>query len=231
MNWIIWREYRLNRLILITGVFLLLLPYLIALIVLLWPKSRPLTAPHITQLFVAAAIYSVALSQVTMALLGGNAIAGERADRSAEFIAYLPLPRKRLLGGKLSLTFFAVVVIWVTNSLVLGIAASWIPELPRDINDLYKIPFYIALTGFTFYGVSWLISSFQSSPTFAVGGGLITPLIVFMGLLMGVQAAERTMDFKPPNLVVPFGYSAICLTIALVCFSIGTWYYLKRIEP
>ena len=115
MNWIIWREYRLNRLILITGVFLLLLPYLVALIALLWPKAPALTAPHVTKLFVGAAFYSLALSQVAVALLGGNAIAGERADRSAEFIAYLPLPRKRLLGAKLSLALCVVTFIWVTK--------------------------------------------------------------------------------------------------------------------
>ncbi|MBN2295602.1 MAG: hypothetical protein JXM70_24440 [Pirellulales bacterium] len=227
MNWLIWREYRLNRLILIAGVVLLLLPYLIVLVALLWPKSPPLTVPHVTKAFLGAAIYSLVLSQLTITLLGGNAIAGERADRSAEFIAYLPLPRKKLLGAKLSLSFFAVSIIWVTNLLVLGIVACWIPQLRQDINEAYKIPYYIALTGFVFYGVSWLISSLQSSPTFAVAGGLLTPL----SIVMGSTAVVWALDFNPTEQFVQNGYTAICLILALVCFSIGTWYYLKRVEP
>ena len=63
-------------------------------------------------------MYSLALSQLTVALLGGNAIAGEAADCSAEFIAYLPLSRPRLLAGKLSLAFSAAVSIWGPNLLI-----------------------------------------------------------------------------------------------------------------
>ena len=229
MNWLIWREYRLNRLILIAGVTILLLPYLIALIVLLWPKSPAFTAFHVTKLFAGAALYSLALSQVTLALLGGNAIACERADRSAEFIAYLPLLRKRLLCGKLILTFSAVAFIWAINSLVLWVAVNWIPKLQPNINEPYKIACNIAITGFVFYGVSWFISSFQSSPTFAVGGGLIAPLLVFMVLL----AMAGAMDLKPKSFGQFMGdaYAIICPILALICFSIGTWYYLKRVEP
>ena len=36
MKWLLWREYRLNRLIVFTGVVLLFLPYLFPLIGDLW---------------------------------------------------------------------------------------------------------------------------------------------------------------------------------------------------
>ena len=80
-----------------------------------------------------------------------------------------------------------------------------------------------------FYGVSWLISSFQSSPTFAVGGGLITPLLVIMGL----RAASLSMDIDVPSLnrFMGNGCATIFPILGIVCFSIGTWYYLKRVEP
>ena len=232
MKWLIWREYRLNRPILITGAVLLLLPYLVILIALCWPNAPAMGARHVARAFAGAAIYNIVLSQLTVLVLGGNAIAGERADRSAEFIAYLPLPRTRRLSSKLILAFSAAALIWGINLLVLWILVSAAPQFRSGPNLPPDIPLmlsYVAITGLVFYGVSWLISSFQSSPTFAVGGGLITPILV----LMGLHAAAWAMDLDAPSIArfAENGYAIICPMLALVGFSIGTWYYLTRIEP
>lgn len=231
MNWLLWREYRLNRLILITAVVLLLLPYLVLLIALPWVKV-PATgaANYVALTFGVAALYSLFITPLTLALLGGNAMAGERADRSAEFIAYLPVTRTRRLVSKLSLAFAATALIWGANLLVL-LFVGLVPELWRNPGepDIPIILKYVAITGLTFYGVGWLISSFQSSPTFAVCGGLITPLLVVMGL----SAVAWLIDVPRSNYssFLEIGYVVICLPLTLVCFSIGTWYYLNRDEP
>lgn len=233
MKWLIWREYRLNRPILIAGTVLLLLPYLVVTLIVLWRQKGSATGvPDVAVVFGIAAIWSLFLCQLTVALLGGNAIAGERADRSAEFIAYLPLPRTRLLGSKLILAFSAAALIWGINLLVLWILVSLAPQFRSGPSLSPKIPLtlsYVAITGLVFYGVSWLISSFQSSPTFAVVGGLITPLLV----LMGLHAAAWAMDMDPSSVDQFAGtwYATICPILAVVCFSIGTWYYLTRVEP
>ena len=103
MKWLLWREYRLNRLLLMTGATLLLLPYAIALFDLgwdaWWGSSQSPRAENAARRFEVAAFFSIVISQLTLALLGGNAIAGERADRSAEFLAYLPVSRWRRLAA------------------------------------------------------------------------------------------------------------------------------------
>ena len=233
MKWLLWREYRLNRLILITGAVILLLPYIITLIVLCWPRTTETRVSYIAGAiaFAAAALYSLGLSQLTLALLGGNAIAGERADRSAEFIGYLPLPRTRLLRSKLSLAFSATALIWGPNLLVLWILVSLFPELLLGSHFSDTIPYtlsYIAITGLVFFGVSWLISSFQSSPTFAVAGGLITPVIVAMGLWIAVWTFDET-DTSAEE--VSNLYMLICVFLAVMSFSAGTLFYLNRVEP
>ncbi len=43
---------------------------------------------------------------------GANAIARERADRSAEFLAYLPISRVRILASKAALPLAVVSVVW-----------------------------------------------------------------------------------------------------------------------
>jgi ABC-type transport system involved in multi-copper enzyme maturation permease subunit len=233
MNWLIWREYRLNRLILAAGAFLLLLPYVGAFIFLLQQYLKARSGPPIAEIFAVMAFYSLGLSQLTVALLGGNAIAGERADRSAEFIAYLPLPRTRLIGSKLTLAISAVAIVWGTNLLVLWILAYTNPEsLPsifRSNFDVLNILYNIAITGLVFYGVSWLISSLQSSPTFAIVGGLITPFLIIIGL----HATAWSMSIKGVQLnrFIANGYTTICLILAILGFALGTLYYLRRVEP
>ncbi len=224
MKWLLWREYRLNRPILIAGSVFLLLPYVIVLIVLWWAPVGPDAATA----FGGAAIYSVVLSQLTLAFLGGNAIAGERADRSAEFIAYLPLSRPRRLAGKLSLTLATAALFWGVNLSVLLILLSMTSDLrPVPYNDLPSVLGYIAITGLAFFGVGWLVSSLQSSATFAVCGGLITPLLIVMGL----QAAAWLSAAPSLDEFMGIGYAITCPVLAVVCFSIGTWYYLRRVEP
>jgi len=171
------------------------------------------------------------LSQITVALLGRNAIAGERADRSAEFVAYLPLSRTRLWIGKLSVAAFAVALIWVVNILALCAIAWIVPEIRRSSYSYFpdKAVLYVTISGAVFYGVSWLISSFQSSPTVAVGGGLISPVII----LLGLSVVAWAMGIKGPELdrVLEPGYLIIGTVLAVVCYSIGTVYYLRRVEP
>lgn len=228
MKWLFWREYRLNRPILIFGAVLLLLPYAFALIVLRWASK---VGEDIPELLLNAGIFSLALSQLTVALLGGNAIAGERADRSAEFMAYLPVPRGSRLIGKLSLAAVTALVTWGVNLLVAAVLLSLAPDLRRlpDLSDINLIWAFVAVTGLTFYCVGWLISSFQSSATFAVGGGLVTPLVVFM-----LWAAVAWLSELRPETFDQFigtGYPVSCILIAAVCFPTGAWYFLRRVEP
>ena len=108
-------------------------------------------------------------------------------------------------------------------------ALAWVarPALAGLFPGLALTDAGIAITGAVLYGVSWLISSFQSSPTFAVGGGVVAPMIV----LMGLHAIAWFGGVEFPQRFVEIGYATICLSLAVVCFAIGTWYYLRRIEP
>ena len=227
MNWLIWREYRLNRMILIVGLGLLLLPYAFAVMVLCWARFHP----GLFQVFGLAALYSVILTQLTSALLGGNAIAGERNDRSAQFVAYLPLSRARRLKAKLSVILAATGVLWGVNLLILLIVFGTAPESElRRLDVFSSVPSllgYSAITGLVIFGVAWLVSSLQSSPTFAVCGGLITPLVI----LMCLRGAAWTTGPPTFDRFAAIGYFATCSLVAVVCFSIGTWHFLRRIEP
>jgi ABC-type transport system involved in multi-copper enzyme maturation permease subunit len=215
MKSLLWREFRLNRVILILGAICLVLPYLITTIGVLWPRDFEVTPEDMTRFFVGAAIGSYGFSQLTIVLLGANAFAGERVDRSTEFMAYLPVSRERRLVTKLILAAIATAVIGGVNLLVLiGLNLSrGRTGLPED-----STLGYTAITGFVMFCVGWFISSIQSSPAFAVCAALVTPILIILGLQITTWASMTW-------------YVGISLALSAVCFTLGTWYYLKRLEP
>ena len=239
MKWVLWREYRLNRLIRIVGAVLLVVPYIFALIELAaasWVSEPPAigapSPPGAVVVFGGAAFYSIALSVLTTTFLGGNAIAGERADRSAEYLAYLPLSRLRRLAAKLVFALGTAVSIWGFNILVLLVLYLSLLVTPSEVpsvrpDDVLVPAGLFALTGLVMFSVAWLVSSLQSSPTFAVCSGLIAPWLLIIAAV-GAAWIWDPLRFGP---IVEVGYAVTCPALALVCFSIGTWYYLRRVEP
>ena len=75
MNGLLWREWRRNRWILVAGAVLILLPFLFAF----WAT---LNARDPSSAFFAAYVVSTLLSVMLISLIGGKAIAADRADRS-----------------------------------------------------------------------------------------------------------------------------------------------------
>jgi len=113
MTWLLWKDYRHNRLIVFAGIILLLLPYVFGFWMVL--NSEASRHPGGWAFVIAvASLYSLGLGQVTLTLFGGNAIAGERVDRSAEFLACLPITRRKILASKLLLALMITAVIWAT---------------------------------------------------------------------------------------------------------------------
>ena len=235
MNWLVWKEYRLNRLILIVGATLLVAPHAVAL-VLAWYGAGPPRAPSVGEgvsvsrlavNLLASGFFSLVASQLALALLGGNAIACERADRSVEFLAYLPVSRARILVGKITLALMAVALIWAANLLIMLSALAGLPELPRaeGSETFWGLLGNVATIGFVLFSVAWLMSSVLESPAIAALIGLISPWLVGMGVLALAWVLEC------PEETAKAWYLGTCLVLAAACFAAGTWYYLRRVEP
>lgn len=238
MNWLVWREYRQNRPIVFFAAGLFLLPYVIALASLVWDGLSSHAVPSVPGLcfaLIALALYSTGIAQVAIAFLGGNLIAGERADRSAEFIACLPLSRSRIVVSKVALVAVTSAGIWLPNLLVVLAASTGISE--REFArwfrggwlDVAAVFCTIATVSLVFYGVSWLFSSFLESPTFSVCGGLVAPGVIWTGIyLLNWRLMARGIDLQP---WVLRSFYPVCVVLSLASFTAGTWYYLRRVEP
>ena len=94
----------------------------------------------------------------------------------------MPVTRQRLMASKLLLAFLIAVVIWLNAPAVWYItqqSAAW--RHGPGILDLPIVFGNAAITGLTFFCVAWFLSSLIASPTFAICGGLISPLLVLLG--------------------------------------------------
>jgi ABC-type transport system involved in multi-copper enzyme maturation permease subunit len=241
MRWLLWKDYRHNRLILGTAVVLLVVPYSLALLraaVWILVNGTPAIAPDVWdvwgQSFAVAGIWSLIALQVTLALFGGHAIAGERNDRSAEFLGALPISRGKKLASKLWVALGLLLLVWVPNLAIQCVV--WFGHggvLPNvRMTQLVDVPVCIGVTGLTFFCVAWMFSAMLESTTFSVGAGLATPLLV--GIV--VTWSEDWLRHRGHGewVAVQFMYQTyvgVCLLLCIVCFAVGTRYYLRRVEP
>jgi ABC-type transport system involved in multi-copper enzyme maturation permease subunit len=236
MNWLFWKEYRQNRVIVIALLVMLIVPHLFGLF-LMWAETHGQHAKDMAvvwrPILFGASLYSLGITQVALALIGGNAISGERADRSAEFQAYLPITRKKILAGKLLMALAIAAVIWLTNPPIAWSLLDSLVDVRRGSYDDFALIIFcnMAITGLVFFCVAWLFSSILSSPTFSTIAGLITPLIIW-SLILYVNYLIQGDRWEPPTgKILQIAYGSLCLSVALPCFGLGTWLYLRRVEP
>ncbi len=221
MRWLLWREYRLSRLILVAGTVGILLPHVIVAVQSLVDGEHP-------EAFLAW-LASQLFAEITVALLAGNAIAGERADRSAEFIACLPLPPRHLVASKLLLGLIVVAVIWSLRLIAWTVG----PNI-EFFGDIGSVPIQLLVI----YGASWLFSSIQPSAVIAASLGIVASWTI-VGCAAWFTYSKYEEPIKPvadmsahmqehvlePAMVL---YAMYGIPVGIVCICIGTWSYVRR---
>jgi hypothetical protein len=103
-----------------------------------------------------------------VALIAGNVIACERADRSAEFLAYQGATRAMVAASKMILC----AMVYAAVCSVTFVTSLWLPETgvpyPGGYHYCWNYQLRAAATGLGFFGCGWLFSSFLTSPVLAV---------------------------------------------------------------
>jgi ABC-type transport system involved in multi-copper enzyme maturation permease subunit len=229
MRWLLWKEYRANRVIAFALFGLLIVPHLVALCVTWF--DRP---PWEWRLgLLDAGAFSLFALQLVPALIGANIIAGERADRSVEFQVYLPLSRRKILAGKLLLVLILAAAIWLINPpLMYWLARNDLASGRLSLKEALTVGGNLAVTGLTFFCVAWFFSSFLSSPVFSFAAGLLAPALVAGGMWITFQAYHYGYGMFPGNeMTFQTWYRILCIALSALCFAAGTWLYFRRVEP
>jgi hypothetical protein len=228
LNWLVWKEYRQNRLIVYAALCLLLVPYVLVIYAMwgAWPFCGFLAMDrvHWRHNLITACVYSLLFSQVALAMLGGNLIAGERVDRSAEFQSHLPIRRRKIFAAKMLAVVLLMAIIWLPNVTVLCAFADTVKFMFRGWHDILGVLSVTAATGIMALCVAWLFSSFLASATISACAGILAPIAVLSGLWLEAYLRDVS-DYPIPS------YMVICSIVSSLAFAAGTRLYLRRVEP
>ena len=170
--------------------------------------------------------FGMAIQLLTVAMLGGSAIAAERADRSAEFLAYLPPSRRLVWASKVCVALGACVFLWCATV----IAGGWVASLVGTVSEemtIFRGKFLLNLTAAAviLFGAAWCASAFLSSHALATGLGIVAPI----ALLLGLASVQYLVGYDTVDLAA--WYRVLGVTLGIVFFVAGSTCYLRRVEP
>ncbi len=180
----------------------------------------------------AASMGAIALTGLIACAPGGVAIAGERADRSGDFMALLPVPRAQIILSKLltsamMLGLFVLIHLMVAGSILFNDGFHRAaPGFQQHIwTTLAADLVWLIGTTVCLFGVGWFFSTFLNSG----------PISACVSIAVTSIAMVVTAVLMDGHHVGPW-YGQ--LTSAAVAFAIGlpsliggVVYYLKRIAP
>ena len=212
MSWLLWREYRRNRWILAAGAAGVLLPIIIAMVFNLNGSSG----------FIYPFFLSCVFSQMTVALLGANAVAGERSDRSDEFMRRSNTLASKQFFPVITVVAACIVYLWGGDQVALQSPMERIPSLVEFLSGLLVA-----------YSFAWLLTSYLSSVAVVSCIGFVAPLLLLLPLIVSVEIGDgpRLHEMGRKDYIALASLNAmICLAVAAVCFSVATWSHFRSSE-
>ena len=224
MKDLLWKDFRENRTVLTAIGLLLLIPYGISIVIAVVDLYRGYTTSW-AELLLSGSTIALFLSAGVTSFIAGNAIAGERANRSAEFAAYLPIPRQSAVTSKaivaISSCLFILLVNFGINRLAAWVQSDRSHDVPVQDLAFFGLPAVVLM-----FGVAWLFSSFSRSPVIAAASGLVAFLVLIGPSTFSMShATGRISDSWL------YWYCSTSLIAGIGGFVVGVVHYLRRVEP
>lgn len=180
-------------------------------------------------LFGTAAMLSLVLELVTATLLGACAFASERADRTAEFMAYMPVSRRTIV---LSKTILALAVFGFIGFLDVGMILHQTARQgvsaevsASDVESFWRPITTFGAVALCMFGCAWFVSSMSHSHGLSAAAGILVPIGCGGFLLSLTKLMGWSEDWL--DRWVPITWA----TLGAVGFVAGVRYYLWRVEP
>jgi len=227
---LIRKDIRLNRLP-ISGVLVgLVLPFVISATMFLWDRGnsdQPLAFVW-SGILIWGAIIAACFSVLSLAALSGNIIASERAERSAEFLAYLPPSRSLIFTSKLVVVAVAGALVgWIILVAVAGarvLAGDDGP--PGSLGSGGNLFGVIAAADFLITGTGVWFSARGRSPGLCAVLALLSPVAVQI-VILTIQVQTEWPDQESYSHV----FIVSCLAIGSVALALAYGYFVRRVEP
>ena len=242
MKNLLWKDFWQNSRVLLAIAIVAACPYVVVLAIttgeIIVHKYNGLVisaacGDSLIGMFMGASMGSLILSVLLAAFVGGNAIAGERADRSAEFVACMPISRGKSVASKAIVAAGACLAMWAVNAAI--IAVTWsVAHLGRPFfwsDPRHEASFVMmySLGGIVLlFGLAWLYSSLLSSPAISAAAAIGTAIV----LVVIVQTICSYLYHDPFSRFVWFFLLCyLAPIIAVLSFTAGVTICLRRNEP
>ncbi len=231
---LVWREWRRSRTILFVA-----LGIIVALLLLVF--SQPQTPPEAAGVEIRvvrsmavvgyfASWIAVHVSVFLLPMIAANSLAGERADRSAEFIAPLPVSRAVRLMAKVVLLAAVAIALWGPMLVVASLLRSSQLVKADDYRSGLELLGTIATFAILTAALAWLLAGWIESPVIAAVMAIAIPVAVpwamfclqapflapasFFGLWIDSEGIPQPLTFL----------------VAAAFFAAGSGLYLRRFE-
>jgi ABC-type Na+ efflux pump permease subunit len=169
------------------------------------------------------------LTAVLASAFGGFAVAGERADRTMDFLGALPVTRWQIILSKWTISFLTLgicaMIQLVLAKLFLATPLDtrrWLSQAP------WTVLVWVAFSA-SFFGIAWLISTFTRSGTISacISIGITTAVFIESGFGPDRQFGAGQSHETQAMLV----HSLRPLLVGVAAVIAGTLYYRRRVEP
>lgn len=221
MRALIAKDWRLLRVPVIGLLIASAGAYLLAYLLLRGHVLRGNPRTVLTSATIAGAFFAGALTSLLASIFGGVVIAGERSERSCDFLSLLPVTRKQIVLGKLI----------VSAGILCACAAihGSIDLLFDTTTQCYGwkgVRFDAAIWfGWTisFFGVAWLFSTLTPS------GPISASASIAVTVVCAALVADET--YQPGRREWELQIAAALFSVGIVSMVAGVLYYLRRIAP
>jgi ABC-type transport system involved in multi-copper enzyme maturation permease subunit len=178
MRTLLWKDLKLQRMVLVASVIFYLLPAVVALVMWAAGNLEPDVSKSVVWAFrdIVGNSFTIGVFMLvlTNTALASVAAARERRERSAEFLGAMPVPRGMVVASRL-----LAMLINVVGCYVVGFAASWLVVPAKDVNDNASDAFWAVLAVMTsMVGFAWLVGSVARSEVIATAGALGITVVI-----------------------------------------------------
>jgi hypothetical protein len=220
---LLWKDWKAAKTGVLISLVMLSLPFLIVPITTALSRQR---SPVSHLLFVSGLHYSQIMMMLALPLMSGVSFARERSDRSADFVATLPVSSPKRFLSKLIVTLAFLMGVCALHWMGWGI--EWALR-PSNMRPGYHPAegmigtYCLAVVG----GVTaWLFSTMLTMPIVATGLGIATTMSVPYALTLYAMNRRDDPNWLPLTEWV-LATAAYCLCLLAVSFVI----YVKRSRP
>jgi len=230
---LVWREWRRSRTILFVA-----LGIIVALLLLVFSLPQPpetaggkiSVVDRMAVVGFFATWIAVHVSVFLLPMIAANSLAGERADRSAEFIAPLPVSRSVRLVAKVVLLAAVAIALWAPVLLVAPLLGNSQLVKADDYRSGLGLLGMVAAFTLLATALAWLLAGWVESPVIAAVGAIAIPVAVpwvMFSLQVPFLAPASFFSLWFDSEGIP---QSLTLLVAAAFFAAGSALYVRRLE-